>query len=340
MKIASLLALTATLLLAACQQPPAEVQKYAGAAQGTTYHISYWTEQNTDVAAIKKSTDEEFARLDKVLSNYRPDSLIEQFNAVKSTDPQAVSGEIVDLIIQARVASEASNGCYDLTINPLFKLWGFKGDKLTPPDAATLKATLQQIGFKQLEITDAEHLRKLNPDLTVDVSSIAQGYSVKRIANLLEQQGITDYLVEVGGELQTRGKKPDGEPWRVALEKPVSEERTMQKVVTINRSEPIAIMTSGTYRHYFDVDGKRYSHILDAKTGTPVTHNTVSVTVIDDDPTKADAWSTALMCLGREAGLAAANKAGIAALFIEHQGEAFNEFSSTALTSLSTITIK
>lgn len=340
MKIIYLPLIVITLLLPACNQPPAEIQKISGYAQGTTYHISYWTSQTVDTEAVKKSIDEEFLRLDKLLSNYRPDSAIEQFNAVRNTETQAVSEEIVGLIGQARVVSEASHGCYDLTIKPLFDLWGFKGDKLTPPDTATLKATLAQVGFKQLEVVDAGHLRKLIPSLTVDISSIAQGYSVKRMVDLLEQQGIFDYLVEIGGELQTRGKKPDDEPWRVALEKPLSGERTMQKVLTINQTEPLSVMTSGTYRHFFDLNGKRYSHILDANSGTPVTHETVSVTVIHEDPTQADAWDTALLCMGREAGLEAANKAGIAALFIEQQGEAFNEYPSVALTGLKTITLK
>ncbi|MDD5274047.1 MAG: FAD:protein FMN transferase [Methylovulum sp.] len=326
-------------LLFGCSQPT--VQKFAGTAQGTTYHVSFWAKTTTDTQAIKLLADAEFSRLDKLLSNYRPDSQIEQLNATISSEPQQVSGEIIGLIEQAQLVSVASQGCYDLTIKPLFDLWGFKADKFSAPDPATLQATLKkEVGFAKIEVLDSTHLRKLNPQLRIDLSSIAQGYSVARIAALLEQQGIGNYLVEIGGELQTRGKKPDGEAWRIALEKPLPDERTMQKIITINQPEPLAIMTSGTYRHYFDVNGKRYSHILDARSGAPIEHDTVSVTVIHGDPTQADAWSTALLCLGREAGLAAANKAGIAALFIEQQDKNFNEFSSTALETLHTITIK
>jgi len=251
-----------------------------------------------------------------------------------------VPEEIVSLVAQARAVSVASDGCYDLTIKPLFELWGFKGDKLTPPDPAALAKTRQEIGFKQLEIVDNGHLRKQIPHLKVDVSSIAQGYSVSRISSLLELQGIHDFLVEIGGELETSGKKPGGEPWRVAVEKPLPNERSLHKIVTINQAEPLSVMTSGTYRHYFDLDGKRYSHILDTRTGAPVTHDTVAVTVLHNDPTQADAWSTALLCLGRTDGIAAADKAGIAALFIEQQGEAFNEYSTKALAELKSVAIK
>lgn len=322
-----------------CNKPP-ELQKISGLTQGTTYHISFWQQQKTDIQVIKHAVDAELSRIDKQLSNYRKDSVIEQFNAVESTESQEVGDEIVKLIEKARLVSIASNGCYDLTIKPLFDLWGFSKEKLTPPDNNTLQATLKQVGFSRLEVVDASHLRKGIPELKVDLSSIAQGYTVEKISSLLEKQGIENYLVEIGGELQTRGNKPDGSSWRIALEKPLSSERTLHKVVTINGAEPLAVMTSGTYRHYFDVDGKRYSHILDAKKGYPVDHSTVSVTVLHNNPTEADAWSTALLCLGRSAGIEAANKAGIAVLFIEQQGNEFNEYSSTPLTALKRITIK
>jgi thiamine biosynthesis lipoprotein len=169
---------------------------------------------------------------------------------------------------------------------------------------------------------------------------VGQGYSVSQIAGIFKAQGIDNYLVEIGGELQTVGKKPDHSPWRVALEKPLSTQRSMHKIITMNRTEPMSVTTSGTYHHFFDKDGKRYSHILDAKTGTPITHNTVSVSVFDENATQAEVWDTALLCLGREAGMELANKIGIAALFIEQEGDNFTEFSSTALTELKTVVIE
>lgn len=329
------------VLLTACNKAN-ELQKLTGYAQGTTYHLSFWQDQAnpSTTTELKNKVEAEFQRLDQQLSNYRPDSVIEGFNATISNEVLPLSEEIITLIEQARAVSMASEGCYDLTIKPLFDLWGFKEDTLNIPSDAALKATLQQVGFTQIVIVDKTHVRKLNPQLRLDLSSIAQGYSVARITALLEQYGITNYLVEIGGELQTRGHKPDGTPWRVAIEKPLSHERTMHKVLTIHKTEPLVVMTSGTYRHFFDANGKHYSHILHAKTGIPVTHNTVSVTVLHHNPTQADAWSTALLCLGREAGIMAANKAGIAALFIEQQGDAFNEYNTTALTALTDIELK
>ncbi len=328
------------LTLNGCE-PAKTVQKFEGYTQGTTYHMSFWSSKNTiDAIALQKQVDEELQRLDIQLSNYRDDSVIEKFNAQNSTEPQLLSEEIITLIQAAKVASEATQGCYDLTIKPLFDLWGFKGESLTQPSPSNLKTALSQVGFNQIDIMDSMHLRKKNPTLKIDLSSVGQGYSVSQIASIFKAQGIDNYLVEIGGELQTVGKKPDNSSWRVALEKPLSTQRSMHKIITMNRTEPMSVTTSGTYHHFFDKDGKRYSHILDAKTGTPITHNTVSVSVFDENATQAEVWDTALLCLGREAGMDVANKMGLAALFIEQDGDNFTEFSSHALTELKTVVIE
>jgi thiamine biosynthesis lipoprotein len=190
-----------------------------------------------------------------------------------------------------------------------------------------------------LEIIDDNHLRKQLPQLKVDLGSIAQGYSVERLSKLLEQQGIQDYMVEIGGELKTQGLKPDASAWRIAVERPLPGQQAMHKVITMPKQQPLAVMTSGTYHHYFDNHGIRYSHIFDARTGRPVTHDLVSVTVLNSNPTLADAWSTTLLCLGQQEGMKAANTANIAALFIQQQGNDLNESRSDPLTALDTITI-
>lgn len=324
-------------VLAGCSKPT--IQKVEGPAQGTTYHISYWSESPVDTNDIKSSIESEFAAIDKLLSNYRSDSTIETFNSVENTESQEVGSEIVALVKIAQVVNQASQGCYDLTIKPLFELWGFRGNELTIPKDPVLAATMKQIGMEKLEVVDDTHLRKKQADLKVDLSSIAQGYSVERISKVLAQKGIVNYLVEIGGELKTNGSKPGLQPWRIALEKPLPEERTLHKVVTMPKDTPIAVMTSGTYRHYFDDRGQRYSHILDARTGRPVAHNLVSVTVLHNDPAVADAWSTAFLCLGQKDGMAAANTAKIPAFFIEQQGDELAESRSDALNALNNLSI-
>lgn len=324
-------------VLTGCSDP--SVQKLEGSAQGTTYHISYWSELPMDGKDIETTIKNELDTIDRTLSNYRPDSIIEKFNSNENTDSQEVGNEIVSLVRIAQTVHQATQGCFDLTIKPLFELWGFRGDELTIPNDTAILKTLSQTGMGKLEVVDETHLRKRQANLKVDLSSIAQGYSVGKISRALEQKGIKNYLVEIGGELKTLGHKPDLQAWRIAVERPLPGEQVMQKIITMPKESPMAVMTSGTYRHYFDHEGKRYSHILDARTGRPVTHNLVSITIIHEDPTIADAWDTALLCLGQKEGMKVANAEKIPALFIQQQGNELIESRSDALNTLDSLTI-
>ncbi|MEE4243139.1 MAG: FAD:protein FMN transferase [Desulfopila sp.] len=327
-----------SLLISGCNTHP-EIQTMTGFAQGTVWNITLWGGHRTDMDVLRQAVDQEFSRLDLLLSGYRQDSVIERFNTARTTEAIEVGPEIVSLVEIAAQVSRSTQGSYDLTIGPLFELWGFKGNHLTPPPEEDLAQVMNRIGFNKLEIIPPDRLRKRLVDISIDLSSIAQGYSVSRLASIVEHSGIENYIVEIGGELQTRGRKPDGSPWRIGLERPVAEERSLHKVLTIEKRTPAAVMTSGTYRRYFDEQGKRYSHVLDARTGRPVEHSTVSVTVFHNDPTVADAWSTALLCLGVEEGAAVADKAGIAAMFISTQNGLLTELFSPAWTSSKGITV-
>lgn len=328
-------------LTLACSKNP-EMSKITGYAQGTTYNLTFELPADTNVplSRIEDAVNEELARMDLVLSNYRDDSQIEQFNDQQSTDPVEVDAEMVDLVEIARVIHRASNGCYDLTIKPLFDLWGFKNDVFNPPSDDALAVTLANVGLDNLETVDATHLRKKIPNLRIDVSSIGQGYAVERIVKLLEQYGVHNYLVEIGGELKVQGKKTNGEAWRIALEKPLPNERKMHKIVSFDSGKPMSLIGSGTYRHFFDENGKRYSHILDARSGKPVEHNTVSVTILHPDATLGDAWSTAFSCLGSREGLKVANAENLPVLFIDQDGDKFIETESDALKAITGISFK
>ena len=319
-----------SLVLLSCT-PADPIQRFSGPAQGSTYNISYWSEPQIKATDLQQQIVKELERIDLAMSNYRPDSVIEQFNAAQHTNLQAVGAELVGLVEDARQVTQASHGCYDLTVKPLFELWGFKADKFNQPTPEQISQTMQWVGMDKITTTPGGEMSKAIGQMRVDVSSIAQGYTVRKLAALLEQAGVTNYLVEVGGELQVRGKKPAGQPWKVAIEKPLPGDQHLQKIITVNQDAPLAIMTSGTYRHYFDANGQRFSHVLDARAGAPVRHNTVSTTVLIDNATFGDAWSTAFLCLGSEAGLKVADDLGLKVLFIDQQGETLIEKSSQAL---------
>ncbi|MBU1618233.1 MAG: FAD:protein FMN transferase [Gammaproteobacteria bacterium] len=316
--------------LTACSQPD-PIQRISGPAQGSSFTVSFWTEQGTDKSALEKQLKDELDRIDLLMSNYRPDSVIEAFNAQQSQDLMEVGEELVLMVDIAKQISAYSEGCYDLTVKPYFELWGFRGDKLTKPSAEQIQTLKQTIGLDKVS-SDGSRLVKHSPGLRVDVSSIAQGYTVGQLAKILDKAGIQNYLVEVGGELVSKGKKPEAKAWRVAIEKPLPDSQKLQKIISVQQDEPLSIMTSGTYRHFYDLDGVRYSHVLDARTGTPVTHNTVSTTVLIPDPTWGDAWSTAFLCMGSEQGLKVADELKLPVLFIDQQGTDFIEKPSQALT--------
>jgi thiamine biosynthesis lipoprotein len=330
--------LLSVVLLSACSSEP-EIIKLSGSAQGTTWHISYWDNQNHNKEQIHAALDAELARIDTILSNYRDDSIISQFNNNQDTQGVKANEELIYLVEEARKVHSDSQGCYDLTIQPLFKLWGFSDKSLHIPSPAEISEVMYSVGMEKIQ-THENYIQKQLGKVHIDVSSIGQGYSVAKLAQLLDQKNIQNYLVEIGGELQTRGQKPNLKPWKIAIERPLPEATGFQKIITIATPNPTAIMTSGTYRHYYDDAGRRYSHILDARTGSPVTHSTVSVTVIHESPTVADAWSTALLCLGTEEGLKIADTNNLSVLFIDQNKLEIEETSSDLFRNMKGITVE
>lgn len=330
MKLRIPFAFTAILILIACQ-PNGETQ-LAGSIQGTTYHIKMVLEgRQVTPEQVKADVEDVFRQVDEKLSNWREDSEISRLNQLKTTDWLPASPEIVRLVSIAKDIHTRSDGCYDLTVKPVFDLWGFSKHTNRIPEPPEIDQVLAHVGMDKLEV-DAEHnrLRKKDPEVQIDLASIAQGYTVGAVAGRLESRGIHNYLAEIGGEMKVKGKKSDGSPWRVAIEKPTPFVREVQRIVEIHQASGTAVMTSGTYRNFFESGGKTYSHILDPKTGKPVTHNLLSVTVLHEDPTLADAWSTALLCVGEVEGARIAEENHLKALFIYRDGQELKEWMSSA----------
>jgi thiamine biosynthesis lipoprotein len=315
-------ALRAALFLAAAAWLAAgctsrrEIQTVAGLAQGTTYELQWWSARDVDLPQINRAVTRELDRIDELLSNYRTDSVLERFNASRTTEPQALPAELVALLRLAAEVHRASDGCFDPTVRPLVRLWGFDGDAPRVPVDADLEAARARVGFDKVEIVDDEHVRKLAGEVEIDMASIGQGYTVGRLAAIARSFGLTDYLVEIGGELMGSGRRPDGRSWRVGVESAAVEGAPV-RTLPLPTDAATAVITSGTYRHFFEDRGKVLSHILDPRTGRPVDHALVSVTVAGPDPAAAAAWGTALLCLGPDAGTAVAEKLGLAALLTE-----------------------
>jgi thiamine biosynthesis lipoprotein len=327
-----ILSLILVLSLTGCGNAPGELE-LEGLAQGTSYHIKFVPAENTDANALHREIDAVLAKIDVQLSNYRDDSEASRFNQQQSTDWVTVSPALPELVAIAQVVHGKSRGCYDLTVKPLLEAWGFFKHEERMPSDEEIIAAKAKIGLDKIEAdSKGGRLRKKDGAVQIDFSSIGQGYSIGQVANLLESRGITSYLLEIGGEMKVRGKKADGTHWRVAIEKPVPGRHEMQRIIEVPTDRAMAIMTSGSYRNFFESDGQIYSHIISPSTGRPVAHHLLSVSVLHDDPTWADAWSTALLCLGEKEGPQVAAAEGLKAFFIYGENGALKEITSPALT--------
>jgi len=327
---APLLVLVALLLLAGCGRR-GEVVHLHGDTMGTSYNIAV-ANVRTDRQreALQETVDEVLAQVDAHLSTYRSDSEISVFNARTDTAWFKVSQPLYDVLAAAQAVSARTNGAFDISVGPLVKLWGFAEgaglDWVAPaPDA--IEAARAALGWEKLELrSDPRAVRKRVASLRVNVGAIAPGYAVDLIAQRFRTIGAGDYLIEIGGEVLAGGRGPAGRPWRVAVEAPLAGERRPYAIIELNNA---GVSTSGDYRDFRVVDGRRVSHTIDPRTGRPVTHRLTSVTVVHDSAMLADAYATALMVLGPSAGYELAAELKLAALFIE-RGNGEGEFSERA----------
>ncbi len=301
------------LLAASSPKPLQDIFDIEGSAQGTTYHIRYTGSERPE---LKKQVDDQLAAFDKIFSNYRPDSEISLFNQQTSSNWIPVHPNLLTLVELSHSISEQTHGAFDITIGALMKVWGFgpfkkKLDVL--PSDKEIAAAKKNVDYRQLLTRKSPPaLKKTNPNLYVDVSGIAQGYSVDLIAEFLDSLGLKNYMVEIGGEIKARGQKPAGKEWELALEDPSMEPLNAARVHVVNKG----LTTAGDYRDYFEKDGKRFSHTIDPRIGKPIQHTMASVTVIANSAAEADGWDTALLVMGPEETRKLTREKKLAALMI------------------------
>lgn len=267
---------------------------------------------------------------DQLLSTWKQDSALMRFNQTTSLDPWPVSEAMADIVTTALRVGAKTDGSMDITVGPLVNLWGFGPDKqpVKTPSQAQIDAAKARTGLQHLKVinqADRQYLQKDLPTLFVDLSTVGEGYAADHLARLMEREGISRYLVSVGGALVSRGMNAQGQPWRVAIQKPTDRENAVQAVVDINGH---GISTSGSYRNYYELDGKRISHVIDPQTGRPIEHKLVSVTVIAPTALEADAWDTGLMVLGKEKAQAVVEREGLAVYMISREGDGFTTWMS------------
>lgn len=288
------LLITGLLVLASCNKPQKIVLQ--GLAQGSYYAITYYDEQGRN---FQHEVDSIFHAVDMSVNLWVDSSIISKVNRNEEVTLDSI---FINNFNIAQEAAQLSNGYFDPTISPIVAAWGFSyktGDSITPQLIDSLK---QLVDYRKIRIEN-EKIVKENPSIQLDFNAIAQGYTSDLIAHFLESRGIENYLVDTGGEIMARGEKPDGKPWIVGIEKPAENWDSEQVVQTRIALRDKGLVTSGSTRKYVERNGKRYSHCIDPKTGYPVEHQLLSVTVLADNSVWADALASICMVMGKEKSL-------------------------------------
>ncbi len=297
---------------------------------GTRYNVSIVAAEPLDRERLRAAVEDPLKRVDRAMSTYRDDSELSRFNRHASTEPFLLSAETFAVFAAAQAVSEASGGAFDITVGPLVEAWGFGPAKPgAPPAAETIAALRERSGWKNL-VLDPERrsVRKKLPGIACDLSAIAKGRAVDLVSQALARLGHENHMVEIGGEVCAHGLNSEGKPWRIGIERPDAKGRGVQRILPLSGK---AMATSGDYRNFREIDGKRYAHAIDPRSGLPAGSRAASVTVLHRSAMWADAYATAMLVLGETAGLAFAEREGLAALFLlRREDGGFDELASAA----------
>ncbi len=323
----------ALLMLAGCDSQTAKESTalvLEGKTMGTFWRVSLAGVDNTRQDELRTKIQAQLDGDDRLLSTYKSDSTLSRFNQSRSSSPYPVPEAMSDIVTTSLRIGAKTGGAMDITVGPLVNLWGFGPNKqpVKTPDQAQIEAAKALTGLQHLAVINKsgqQWLQKDLPGLYVDLSTIGEGYAADHLARLMEQNGISRYLVSVGGAVVTRGTNSEDKAWRVAIQKPTDRETAVQAVVDLNGH---GISTSGSYRNYYELEGKRLSHVIDPTTGAPIEHKLVSATVIAPTAMEADGWDTGLMVLGMEKAKQVAQKEGLAVYLIAKEGEGFTTWMS------------
>lgn len=308
------------LFLTGCARAPQELA-LSGPTMGTTYSVKIAAPPaGIDGNTVRVTIEQVLDRIDRRMSGYRDDSTIARFNASTSTDWFAVPDDLVRVVNESLKVAQLSQGALDITVAPLVNLWGMgsAGPRTELPSDEEIAQAQKHVGYQMLETR--EHppaLRKQVPQLTVDLNAVAPGYAVDLLYARFSSMGLANFMIDIGGEVRARGRNARGDPWRIAVERPIDAQPEPYAIVQLDDR---AVTTSGEYRHYVMHDGHRYSHTIDPRTGRPVEHTLASVVVVSRTALEADAWATALNVLGADAGYALAQQRGMPVMFIVDEG--------------------
>lgn len=319
----------------AMQQPAGlPVVELSGETIGTYYLVKVFPEgpQTPTPLEMEHAIQRQLNLVDRKMSTYRTDSELSQFNQFDSREPFTFSEETFEVIQLSQRISEQTDGAFDITVGPLVNAWGFGPEgAVQAPTEQELARLRQRVGYQLLSVDPvARTVSKAHPEIYLDLSAVAKGYAVDRVAAALDDLSVENYMVEVGGEVRTNGVNAEGHAWQIGIEVPDDTIGGVQRVIGLSG---MAMATSGDYRNYYERDGVIYSHTIDPRTGRPVPHSVASATVIHHECVYADALATALVVMGADEGLALAQEMGLPVLFVIHKDDGLEERPSPAFTA-------
>jgi thiamine biosynthesis lipoprotein len=274
-------------------QPQVKRVRLAGEAQGTYYSITYYDSLQRD---FQPQIDSLLRAFDQSVSLWVPHSILSKVNRNEDVTLDKYFTDNFNLSMQV---AEETDGAFDPTVGSLVRAWGFGFDASRKVDSLIVDSILAFTGCDKVSIVDGKFVKK-DERTTIDFNAIAQGYSVDVVGDFLGSEGVENYLVDIGGEVKARGSKPDGSFWKIGIEKPAkhkNDDRELKEVIVLKDK---SVATSGSYRKFYEKDGVRYSHTIDPKTGYPVQHSLLSVSVVADNTALADAYATSFMVMGLE----------------------------------------
>ncbi|MDA3893477.1 MAG: FAD:protein FMN transferase [Salinivirgaceae bacterium] len=288
------------VLLVTCTKKKETYIKNEGFIFGTTYHFTYQSSEN-----IELDIKEKLQKFNASLSTYDPNSIISRVN---SNDSLArADSYFTACFSKANEISTITNGAFDMTVAPVVNAWGFGFDESTIADSANIDSLMQFVGFNKIRLSNGKIIKETK-GVMLDASAIAKGYGVDIASELLESKGVTNYMVEIGGEVRAKGKNAKSLYWRIGIDKPIDDptvsQRELQAIVSIENK---SLATSGNYRQFYEKDGIKYSHTIDPRTGYPARNQLLSASVLGNDCMTADAFATAFMVIGLEKSIKLVN---------------------------------
>jgi thiamine biosynthesis lipoprotein len=322
--------------LAGCSGSPPAVHTLQGQTMGTGWTARLGDPLPAPLPVLRGEIEAQLEAVNAEMSTWRADSLITRFNQAPADTAFELPTGFAAVLDAALTLARNTDGAYDPTVGPLVNLWGFgpDGTRRAPPTAEAIASARARVGWQRLGFDPASRQLVQPGDAYLDLSSIAKGHGVDRVVEHLLARGLRSTMFDIGGDLRVIGRRPDGQPWQIGIERPVEGTRELQTVVGMPADQALA--TSGSYRNFFREGTRRFAHLIDPRTAQPVTHRLVSVSVLHGSCTQADALATALSVLGPDAGMAFAQARGLAVLFLVASEDDSGDPSATRVTERTT----